>query len=70
MNAIDSIELNKKLERISFQNNTEVKYGYHLSVVVEDTNKVCGLCKTLKFKDELPGICCSNFKVKLPIFNV
>ncbi|GBM56546.1 hypothetical protein AVEN_38700-1 [Araneus ventricosus] len=55
-----------KLDRIAFQYNSEIEYSLHPVVVVESMNKVYINCKALKFKNEAPGMCCLNGKVKLP----
>lgn len=57
------------LDRIAFQYNSEIEYSLHPVVVVESMNKVCTHCKALKLKNEAPGICCLNGKVKLPVLN-
>ncbi|GBN57603.1 hypothetical protein AVEN_137018-1 [Araneus ventricosus] len=55
-----------KLDHIAFQYNSEIEYKLHPVVVVASMNKVCTNCKALKFKNEAPGMCCLNGKVKLP----
>ncbi|GBL77570.1 hypothetical protein AVEN_41933-1 [Araneus ventricosus] len=55
-----------KLDRIAFQYNSEIEYSLHPVVVVQSMNKVFTSCKALKFKNESPGMCCLNGKVKLP----
>ncbi|GBL90312.1 hypothetical protein AVEN_130403-1 [Araneus ventricosus] len=55
-----------KLDRIAFQYNSETEYGLHPVLVAESLNIVCTNCKALKFKNEAPGMCCLNDKVKLP----
>ncbi|GBL83644.1 hypothetical protein AVEN_196460-1 [Araneus ventricosus] len=57
-----------KLDLVAFQYNSEIEYSLHPVVVVESMNKVCTNCKTLKFKNKEPGMCCLNVKVKLPPF--
>ncbi|GBL74906.1 hypothetical protein AVEN_86120-1 [Araneus ventricosus] len=54
-----------KLDRIALQYNSEIEYSLHPVVVVESMNKVWTNCKALKFKNEAPGMCCLNGKVKL-----
>ncbi|GBN54909.1 hypothetical protein AVEN_250946-1 [Araneus ventricosus] len=63
---MNRLNLLVKLDRIAFQYNSEIEYSLHPGVVVESVNKVRTNCKALKFKNEAPGMCCLNGKVKLP----
>lgn len=60
----------ESLLRAAFHYNHEINYSLHTSVVIGTMNKVCVNCKALKFKNEAPGLCCVNGKVKLPPLNI
>ncbi|GBL90796.1 hypothetical protein AVEN_215537-1 [Araneus ventricosus] len=55
-----------KLDRITFHYNSEIEYSLHPVMVVESMSKVCTNCNTIKVKNEAPGMCCLNDKVKFP----
>lgn len=50
----------------AFQYDANYDYSQHPSVVIGTMEKVCAHCQALKFKNETPGMCCANGKVKLP----
>ena len=41
-------------------------YAVHPSVVIGPMDRCCRFCRALNFKNESPGLCCANGKVKLP----
>lgn len=71
--------LNRRMDRQSRQNTSllraalhydhEMNYSLHGSVDIGAMNIVCAYCKAMKFKNEAPGLCCFNGKVKLPPLN-
>lgn len=52
--------------RLAFQYDPTADYCAHPNVQIGDMDKVCAHCKALKYKNEAPGLCCVNGKVKLP----
>lgn len=57
------------LELAAFNYNSNIDYSLHRSVLIGAMDEVCQYCNALKFKEETPGMCCSNGKVKLPTLN-
>lgn len=55
-----------RLDRVAFAYDCNFDYGAHKAVDIGLMDKVCRYCKALKFKNEAPGICCMNRKVRLP----
>ncbi|XP_073838726.1 uncharacterized protein [Musca autumnalis] len=53
-------------ERIAFNYNSNVDYSDDELVSIGEMNNVCKHCNALKYKNEPPGICCSNGKIVLP----
>ncbi|XP_055312023.1 uncharacterized protein LOC129574268 [Sitodiplosis mosellana] len=49
--------------RAAFRYDNEINYSLLSCVIIGSMNKIC---KALKFKNEKPGMCCANGKVKLP----
>jgi len=54
------------LRLIAFAYNPIVNYHEHPNVLIGNMDAVCSYCATTKWKDEPPGLCCSNRKVQLP----
>lgn len=61
---------NTELSLAAFRYNSSFDYSHHAKVIIGNMNKGCGHCGALKFKNETPGMCCSNGKVKLPALNL
>ena len=67
------IELQAQARRITHTNlklsafhyDANYNYSIHLSVVIEKIDELCRYCRTFKFKNEAPGMCCAGLKVKL-----
>lgn len=57
------------LNRGAFNYNVNYDYSRHPSVDIGKMDKVCGHCDARTFRNETPGMCCANGKVKLPILN-
>ena len=51
-----------------FDYNADVTYELDKTVQLGSMSFVCKWCKALKWKDETPGMCCSNGKIDLPSF--
>lgn len=56
----------KTIENSGFNYNPELNYETEKSVLLGPMANICKFCKAKKWKDEPPGICCNNGKVKLP----
>jgi uncharacterized Zn-finger protein len=54
------------LRFIAFAYNPNVNYHEHPKVFISKMDAVCTYCAATKWKDEPPGLCCSNGKVHLP----
>lgn len=55
--------------RLAFQYDPTADYNSHNNITIGNMDKVCTHCKALKYKNEAPGLCCVNGKVKLPELN-
>lgn len=55
--------------RDAFEYNNEIDYHSHNLIAIGQMDKICPHCKAKKFKNESPGMCCSNGKIKLPDLN-
>lgn len=53
----------------AFRYNHEIDYSSHSSVIIGAMNAVCTHCQAFKFKNETPGMCCADGKVRLPELN-
>lgn len=53
-------------ERMAYEYTSEVDYSSDELVAIGRMTNVCRYCNALKFKNEAPGMCCSNGKVFLP----
>jgi hypothetical protein len=56
----------KDLKLEAFQYQPSENYHDHNTVQIGKMEVVCSQCQALKWRDETPGMCCSNGKVKLP----
>ena len=54
------------LKFVTVQYDANYDYSHHPSVVIGKMDKLCEYCGALKFKNETPGMCCADGKVKLP----
>lgn len=61
--------LRQNLNRAAFNYDPDIPYGSHKSVIIGAMTSVCRYCKSFKFKNEPPGLCCASGKVKLPTLN-
>jgi hypothetical protein len=61
--------LPKYLSGAAFNYNPNINYHEHQNVLIGKMEIICPHCAAYKWKDEPPGMCCSNGKVKLtPLF--
>lgn len=58
---------NIDLKRSAYAYDHTVDYSSLPSVVIGAMDVVCAHCNALKFKNETPGMCCSNGKIELPL---
>lgn len=65
--AANSDRLN--FDRLAFHYNPTADYNSHNNIAIGNMDKVCTHCKALKYKNEAPGLCCVNGKVKLTELN-
>ncbi|GFU96247.1 uncharacterized protein TNCV_3370101 [Trichonephila clavipes] len=54
------------LNLCGFNYNPLYNYSLHPSVIIGKMDKKCTYCGARKFKNETPGMCCADGKVKLP----
>lgn len=62
-------ESKRTLFREAFAYNSSIDYSIDERLVISEMIHLCSYCNALKFKNESPGMCCSNGKVNLPILN-
>ncbi|XP_067939777.1 uncharacterized protein [Watersipora subatra] len=51
----------------AFSCDSSFHYESDSVCLIENMNKNCHHCQALKWKDEAPGMCCANGKVKIPV---
>ena len=51
----------------AFNYDPLAKYAEDTQIKVGDMNVICVYCNAKKYKNEAPGLCCSNGKVELPL---
>ena len=51
----------------AFNYDPLAKYAEDTQITVGDMNVICVYCNAKKYKNEAPGLCCSNGKVELPL---
>ena len=57
--------ITRDLSGAAFNYNPNLNYHLHPDVVIGKMEVVCPHCSAYKWKDEAPGLCCLNGKVKL-----
>jgi len=62
---LSRLALHADLNRGAFHYEANYDYTLHPSVVIAQMDELCMYCRTVKFKNETPGMCCAGGKVKL-----
>lgn len=58
-----------QFKRAAFVYNCQQNYHKHPKVMIGKMEIVCVYCEAYKWKEERPGLCCSNGKVKLQLIS-
>jgi hypothetical protein len=61
--------MRSNLSQEAFNYDRTCDYESHQNVMIGKMDVVCSHCQAKKFRDESPGICCSNGTVKIPSLN-
>ena len=52
---------------MDFNNVYNVNYSDDINIQIGDMNIICNYCQARRYKEEDPGICCSNGKYPIEV---